>query len=320
MERQLKLSQYDKSLFGKAIIKLKPNSKSLEEEKGKFIDNICGFIDNLNFETIQMMGRPKADFKVIVKGLLMMSYHGFSYRRTMSDLKKMYEEGLIPFVPSKSVLHLYANDDNTKHLISKLIQASALFFTENENTMILDSTWLATRMYIGGHKRVHDKKNMNFEHTRKLHIACLKNSKIIAYATTSKGSAHDSPFFEEIVGQVNENGFAITNLLADAGYSSKSNYALCKELGIMGVYIDFRSNAGTKRGKSDLWREKLKMFKEQKELWKDAYKYRALVEQVFSTIKRKHINYLRSRKETSQDVELLLKCLVYNITVIGRYT
>ncbi len=64
----------------------------------------------------------------------------------------------------------------------------------------------------------------------------------------------------------------------------------------------------------------MKLFKEQNEVWKDAYRYRTLVEQVFSVIKRKHLNYLRSRNETAQDVELLLKCLVYNITVIGRYT
>jgi hypothetical protein len=48
--------------------------------------------------------------------------------------------------------------------------------------------------------------------------------------------------------------------------------------------------------------------------------FRALVEGVFSAIKRKHLNYLRSRNETAQDIELLLKCLVYNITVIGRYS
>jgi hypothetical protein len=28
-----------------------------------------------------------------------------------------------------------------------------------KDTIIIDSTWLATRMYIGGHKRVYDKKN-----------------------------------------------------------------------------------------------------------------------------------------------------------------
>lgn len=158
MEQQIKLWKYDKNLT-KSVTKLEPNLKSLEEEKTKFIQNLCEFLDRLNFETVQFMGRPKADFRDIIKSLMMMSYHGFSYRRTASDLKKMHEEKHLTFIPSRSVLNLYANDENTVHLISKLIQASSLFFTEEENTLILDSTWLALRMYTGGYRKVHDKKS-----------------------------------------------------------------------------------------------------------------------------------------------------------------
>ena len=319
MEQQLKLWKYEKELFGRAVVSLEPNSNSLEQEKEKFIQNMSSFVDRLNFEVVQIVGRPKADFKAIIKGLLVMSYHGFSYRRALSDLRSIHNTGLISFVPSRSVLNLYANDVNTKQLISRMIQASATFFTEDENTIILDSTWMALQMYVGGYEKVHDKKS-GFDKCRKLHIAVLKNSKAIGYATTSKGTAHDSPFFEELVSTIVHNGFSITSLLADAGYSSKENYAICKELGIQDAYIDFRSNATAKRAKSDLWREKIKLFREQKEIWHESYKFRSIVEGVFSAIKRKHLNYLRSRNEVAQDNELLLKCLVYNITVIGRYT
>jgi len=37
-------------------------------------------------------------------------------------------------------------------------------------------------------------------------------------------------------------------------------------------------------------------------------------------MKRKNLNYLRSRKEVAQDVEVLLKALVYNLTIIGKYS
>lgn len=320
MEQQIKLGQYSRELAGRAMTKLVANTLSLEHEKEKFVSNMCDFVDRLNFETIQIIGRPKADFRVIIKSLLMMSYHGFSYRRTISDLKQMYKDEIISFIPSKSVLNLYANDENTKQVISKMIQASALFFAEDENTIILDSTWLALKMYLGGYEKVHNKKLSTIEKCRKLHIAILKNSKVIACALTSKGTAHDCPFFEELVSTVVNNGFAIDKLLADAGYTSKDNYAICKELGINDAYIDFRSNVTGKRAKSDLWREKVRLFKEQKEVWHESYRFRALVEGVFSALKRKYLNYLRSRNETAQDIELLLKCLVYNITVIGRYT
>jgi len=320
MDNQLKLAQYDKSLFGTSVVKLKANPLSLEQEKEKFISAVYDFVEPLNFEVLQFNGRPKSNFKSILKSLLIMSFNNMSYRRTQSDLRKMYEQELIRTVIPRSTLNDYANDENTKKILEKLIRASALFFNDDENTLIIDSTWLAKRMYSGGYKKVYDKVNANFEETRKLHIGCLKNSRIIACAITTEGKRHDNPIGREIIEQVTETGFNITTLLADAGYLSKETYALCKEKGILNTYINFKKNSQSKRAKSDLWQNRLKIWKEQPEVWHETYRYRVLVEGIFSAIKRKNINYLRSKKETAQDVELLLKVLVYNLTIIAKYS
>ena len=317
METQTRLS---KGNIFKPVIKLQKNPLSLEREKERFIQNMCNFLDPLNFESMQEMGRPRADFKDIAKAFLVMSYNSMSYRRTQSDLKKMHEEGLIKIIPSRSTLNEYANNLNSEKLIEKLIQASALFFADNEDTIILDSTWFSKKMYGGGYKKVHDKKHAPLDVVRKLHVVCLKNSRIIAYAKATKGTEHDSPHFEDMVNSVCKKGFNIRTLLADAGYSSKNNFVICRENGINNVFIDFRSNASVKRAKSDIWREKLKLYKEKKEVWNESYRFRVLIEGVFSAIKRKNLNYLRSKTEIAQNVELLLKALVYNITIMGKYS
>jgi len=319
MEQQSSLFK-ESSLLPKPVITLQKNKYSLEQEKEKFIINMCDFIEPLKFDRLQIMGRPKANSRDILKSILMMSFNGMSYRRTQSDLKKMYEEGLLTYIPPRSTLNDYVNNEETKNLIEKLIQISALFFNDNEDTAILDSAWFGQRMYTGGYRKVHDKKNAPLQKVRKLHIAFLKNSKVIAYAKATVGTKHDCPFFDEVVNAVVKNGFTIKTLLADAGYNSKNNYALCKELGILNVFIDFKKNAVSRRAKSDLWREKLKLYKEQKDIWNQTYRFRVIVEGVFSAIKKKNLNYLRSRKETAMDVEVLLKALVYNLTVIGKYS
>ena len=319
MEAQERLFHDIKSNF-KPVVALQKNKLSLEQEKEKFINNLCDFIEPLNFEQVQIMGRPKVNFKDILKAFLVMSYNGMSYRRAQSDLNKMHAEGLIQSIPPRSTLNDYSNNESTKFMIEKLIQVSALFFAENEDTIILDSTWFGQRMYTGGFRKVHDKKHAPLAHVRKLHVACLKNSKVIACAIATEGTKHDSPFFGSIVESVVKNKFQIKTLLADKGYSSKDNYALCRELGIMNVFIDFKKNATLRRAKSDLWREKLRMYKEQNEMWNQTYRFRVLVEGVFSAMKKKHLNYLRSRKEIAQDVEVLLKALVYNLTIIGKYS
>ena len=304
----------------KPIIALQKNKYTLEQEKEKFINNLCDFIEPLNFEQLQVMGRPKTNFKDIIKSLCIMSYHGMSYRRTQSDLRKMHEEGLIKSIPPRSTLNDYSNNENTLKLIERLVQVSALFFNDNEDTMILDSTWFGQKMYTGGFKKVHDKKHSPLAHVRKMHICCAKNSKVITCAIATAGNKHDSPYFEKLIRTTIKNGFKIKTLLADAGYTGKNNYALCKDLGIFNVFIDFRKNATMKNAKSDIWREKLRLYKEQKEVWNQTYRFRVLVESIFSAIKKKNLNYLRSRKEIAMDVEVLLKALVYNITVIGRYS
>ncbi len=318
MEQQEKLFEGLKQF--KPVIALQKNSLTLEKEKERFMTNLCDFIEPLNFEQLQVMGRPKADFKDIIKALCMMSFNGMSYRRTQTDLKWMFENELIKTIPPRSTLNRYSNYESTKALIERLIQVSALFFNENEDTIILDSTWFGERMYTGGYRKVYDKKNAPLQKVRKIHVACLKNSKVIAYAKATKGTEHDSPHLEDAIRTVCKNGFQIKTLLADAGYSGKNNYALCRELGIMDVFIDFKSNAKLRNAKSDIWREKLRLYKEHKEIWNQSYRFRVIIEGVFSAMKRKNLNYLRSKKETAMDVELLLKALVYNITIIGKYS
>ena len=300
--------------------KLTPKKNHLESEKKDLFTTLCNFIEPLNFDQLRIMGRPKTNFKDIIKSLLVRSYNSMSYRRTKSDLEKMFEEGLLKSIPPRSTLNDYSNKEEVKEIIEKLIQLSALFFIDNEDTVILDSTWFGQRMYTGGFRKVHDKRSGALHKVRKLHVACLKNSKIIACAKATKGTKHDSPFLEELTKTVVKNGFSIKTLIADAGYTSKENYVICRDLGIFEVFIDFRSNVTGKKPKSDIWREKFKLYKENKEVWKETYRFRVLVEGIFSAMKRKNLNYLRSKKETAMDVEVLLKALVYNLTIIGKYS
>lgn len=298
---------------------LEADPKSLQKEKRKFVTILCQFIDSIDFEIKQDIGRPKANITEIMKCLGIMCYNGMSYRRAESDFLDMKDKNLIDTIPKRSTLNKYICSDDTNKILSRLIQLSSIVFIDNEDTMICDSTWLSHHMYGGGYKIVYDKEHAPLDKCTKLHIACLMNSKVIAYAKTSKGTTHDSPMLKELVTHVVKNGFHIRNLLADAGYSSKENYSFCNHLNINNVFIDFQIRAKLRPEGKTAWMKQLKMFKENPELWHEKYRFRQVVEGVFSVIKKKHINYLRSRKSESRENELMLKALVYNLTVIGRY-
>ncbi len=291
------------------------NSRSLEKEKYEFLRTTCNFLDNIEFEDEQVNGRPKTSQREILKHLLVMSYNAMSYRRALGDLKILYDQDFIKKIISRSTLNDYANNTKTIELLERMIQISSLFFKETEDTLIVDSTWFGEKMYVGGAKNVHEGKQ-GLNNTRKIHVGILKDSKVICYAKATKGTLHDCPVFKDIVSESAEL-FDIKYCLGDKGYLSKENYILCQDLGIK-AYLDFKVNCKFKGGGSRLWKDQINIWRKKPEIWKESYRFRVLIESVFSVIKKKHNSYLRSRKETSRDNEMLLKCLVYNLTVIGR--
>jgi len=301
---------------------LKKQENYLEKERLNFLKICSGFIDNAILDMPQYEGRPRFYFGDILKSLLILSLNGLSYRLVQSDLALAKVFGIISSIPKRSTLSKYMNDKTLTKELSRLIQISAMPFLNQENTLILDSTWFGLKMYTGGYQNK-PKSNPSappLDKTKKLHIGCLANSKIIAYAKATHGRAHDCPIFKEIVSIICNNGFIIDKCLADAGYLSKDNYALCQSLGIKDIFIDFRSNVTGKRAKSQAWRDAFHLYKKEPDIWHEDYRYRVLVESVFSTMKKKFLNWLRTKTDISRNNEILLKVLCYNLTVLGRYS
>ena len=289
---------------------------SLEKEKSSFLKSACGFLDTLEFEIEQINGRPKTDQREMLKHLLVMSYNAMSYRRAISDLEILYCQGFIQKLISRSTLNDYANNEKTIVLLERLIQVSSTFFKDNEDTLIVDSTWFSERMYGGGHKEVHGNKT-GLTNTRKIHVGILKNSKIICYAKATPGTFHDCPAFKDILIESSKL-FNLKSCLGDKAYCSKENYIICSDREIT-AFLDFKKNCRSARGKSSLWKNQIDIWHNQPEVWKESYRYRVTIEAVFSVIKKKHNSYLRSKKQNARDVEMLLKCLVYNLTLIGKH-
>lgn len=297
-------------------MKLKLQQNTLETEKETFLKTMCNFLENIEFNTEQINGRPKTDQREILKHLLVMSYNAMSYRRAISDLKILYERGYIKKIISRSTLNDYSNQINTITILERLIQISSTFFKDTEDTLIVDSTWFGEKMYVGGHKEVHGGKK-GVENTRKIHVGILKESKIICYAKATVGTRNDSPVFEDILINSSEL-FNLKYCLGDKGYCSKKNYILCNDRDIT-AFLDFKSNCKRFGGKSGLWTQQIDIWRDKPEVWKESYRFRVVVEGVFSIIKKKHNSYLRSRKQISRDVEMLLKCLAYNFSIIGKF-
>jgi hypothetical protein len=299
---------------GNFIMELQFKS-NLEKEKSCFLNCMCNFLDSLEFEKEQVNGRPRANEREIIKNLLVMSYNSMSYRRAISDIKILYNEGLISEKISRTTLNDYSNNEKSIEVLERLIQLSATYFKETEDTLIVDSSWFSEKMYLGGYKKVHSDK-MGLTYTRKIHIGILKNSRVICYAKATAGIRHDCPVFKDILSN-SVKLFDLKYCLGDAGYLSKDNYILCEDHGIK-AFLNFKKNNTSSKGRSALWKQQIDIWRNKPKIWHESYRFRVLVESTFSTIKRKFGNYLRSKNQSSRDVEMLLKCLCYNLCVISN--
>ncbi len=304
-------------------LQLKQKSNYLEKEKENFMAVMNEFIDGINLEEEQIFGRPKIDYKTILKSLLIVSYHNFSYRRACTDIENLGRQGFITQVPKRSTVAKYMLDSEITKILQKLISHSARSFADVDHTIIFDSSWFSHHInFCVAHKRKINQRKLDLPphyKTRKLHIACFVKSKMIVSALVSPGTQHDSPFFKILLKDIMDNGFNVKKILADKGYMSRRSMELCEDYGITEVFIDFKKNASFKRPKSTLWKKRLKLFQEEPELWQESFRFRVLIESLFSGMKRKHNGFLRSKKEISMDNEILLKAFVHNLTILGKF-
>ncbi len=297
----------------------------LESEKKDMLVTICNFIDSINFKNFQsnqINGRPRLYLGDVIKALSILSYHSWSYRRCNSDLELLKEREFLDYIPKRSTLNKYMNENSFKEILQELIEYSAQSFIDYESIFMSDSSWFYNRTPLFGMKmkksKIRNMKVASHSKTTKLHVTIARESKIITCARASIGSVHDYNFFLEMIKATMKNGFKIKTLLADSAYNAKEAYSFCEDNNI-DAYLDFKSNHVIQRSKSKLRKDKLILYRTNNKIWHEAYRFRVLIEAVFSAIKRKNRYILRSRNHLAQQNEVLLKALCYNLNIISKF-
>jgi transposase len=90
---------------------------------------------------------------------------------------------------------------------------------------------------------------------------------------------------------------------------------LAADLGI-GAYIPFKSNSTGHPQGSPAWKRAYHLFQANREEFDRNYHKRSNVESVFSALKRKFGENIRSRTPVAQVNEVLSKLIAYNLTVV----
>jgi transposase len=263
-------------------------------------------------------GRPSIPLSDALYCAVLKVYSGLSGRRACGVYQNVFDRGLLVNVPSYNVASRALNRPETTTVLYRLLQLSAspLAGLEEGGAVAPDSTGMQTTQFGGWREEKHEEKRQR--RWLKVHALIGTKTHVIIRAVVTESTANDSPQFVPLLKGALEDGFRPASIVADKGYLSRENYELPSDLGIE-AFIPFKSNSVARnRSKTSpaSWRKAFHLFQANREEFDRRYHQRSNVEAVFSALKRKFGENIRSRTPAAQVNEILCKLIAYNLTVV----
>ena len=296
MEHQANLYDFDKKLV--QPFSWKNYNRSQTAEKRLFIK----LLDELT-DTLSVPHKHKV-FCMCLK-----TYLNTSSRRLISDLAMARQAKLIEKVPHFNTVLNYFNDNALRPVLKHLIELSAVPLAQLERRYAVDSSGIGAHQYEPW-KSIRDKHNLHRKY-KKFHCIYGVLSNVVVSCKVTKGTAGDSPRFQELLENAARN-FTIEEVSADLAYSSRNNLQAVVNLGAI-PYIPFKKNATGRSGGKMIWRQMYNYFKNHQEEFLKHYHLRSNAETGFFMIKQKFGEFVRSKNDTSQENEIYCKVLCHNI-------
>jgi len=278
----------------------------------KLLTDLCVDIE----ESLYSFGRPKLSAREMVFSSALKVYSTFSLRRFVGDMQIALDRGYIAHKCAFSSVSNYMMDEKLTPVIQHLITLSAMPLKSVETKFAIDSSGFRTTKFS---EYCREKHAMDVEHQWiKAHICCGVKTNIITaveVGVANNNKSGDSPQFIPLAKQTHDAGFNIQEMSADKAYSGRDNLAYIDEIGAI-PFIPFRKGTGGQPKGNHIWRKMFNYFAYNRDEFLQHYHQRSNVESTFNMIKSKFTDLIRSKNETAQLNELLLKVLCHNIVVL----
>ena len=294
--------------------------RACSQEKLMFFRILKDAMDNMEIPyEYKGNGRPPVDYADIVKSLCIRMYSGYSSWRAESELKIARSMGIIHIVHRRSTLNKYLQDPKVAEILHKLYTAIAEPLAEIEIYFAADSTGISNAY---GNKRWIEVKHKHKEPKEwrkytKLHIITGVKTNVICSAKVTEGTAHDSPFLKPLLDDTAKI-FNLREVSADAGYLSRENVKAIAAKGAAPFIMGKKNVHVPRTGRFTPWTAMLQLWKNHQMYFAEHYHKRSNVESTFGMIKRKWGHFCRSKKQISQENEILAKVVCHNAAVLAE--
>ncbi|MCI4325802.1 MAG: transposase [Thermoplasmata archaeon] len=299
--------------------------KAQTEELRLFDVLLCNLVSGVPepLRDLHKAGRPPLPISDQLFCAVQKVYSQLSCRRARGLFGFAKERGQLSKAPHYTVSSEVLSRPDITPILHDLITRSALPLAAIEVGFAPDSTGFRTTSFSAWLGEKHGERRENV--WLKAHALVGVGTHIIVRLAVTDKDGGDNPQFEPLIRAAASAGVKLQEVYADKAYSARSSYALAEEIGF-DLYVPFKSNAtgrtvnrravGNGKARAQLWRKAFLFFQMHRDEFEAKYHRRSNVESVFSAVKRKFGETLRSRTPTSQVNELLAKALAYNLTVV----
>ncbi|HEX8721887.1 MAG TPA: transposase [Pyrinomonadaceae bacterium] len=281
-------------------------------EKSKFQELLYALCQNVeDLPRKQGAGRNRLPLGQMIFCVVFKVFSTVFGRRFISDLQEAQRRGYISLAPHFNSIFNYLELEEMTDCLKRLIVESSLPLKSVESDFAADSSGFATGQFsrwfdakYGEEKQQHD--------WVKVHVMCGVKTNIVTSVEVSERNAHDSPYFPRLLDSTAQSGFQMKEVSADKGYDSFNTRRLILVKGAI-PYIPFREFDYNLSEKPELWKRMYHFYKFKESEFKAHYHKRSNVETVFSMIKAKFGERIRSKTKVAQTNEVLCKVLCHNL-------
>ncbi|WP_435011231.1 transposase [Tundrisphaera lichenicola] len=260
-------------------------------------------------------GRPSVPLSDRVFSVAFKVYSTLSSRRFACDLKAAHEKGHIYRLPHFNSVLRFLEDGEMTPILKAMIAESGRPLASIEQDFAADSSGFTTSRFESWYDHKYGVIRRQHEWV-KVHVMCGVKTNVVTAVEIRDKDAQDAPLLPALMDSTADR-FTMREVSADKVYASLKNYAEIAKHGAT-PYIPFKSNH-TGRG-GGLWAKMYHYFNYNRDEFLTHYHKRSNVESVFSMIKAKFGDAVRSKTDVAMRNEALCKVLCHNVCCLIQST
>lgn len=274
------------------------------------LHELCQGID----EPEQTMGRPRMPLRDAIFAACFKVYSTVSGRRFMTDMRESHEEGFVGKCPSYNMIFKVFESEETFDILKALVVATAAPLQAMEEKFACDSSGFSGSRFDRWFDYRYGKPIKTQKRVWvKAHVMVGVKTNVITAVEIHDQDASDGVQLPALLETTAEQ-FTVKEVSADMAYSWKSNVAKVDSIGATPL-IPFKKNANPPTN-SGVWARLYHYFQFNRDDFLNRYHLRSNVESVFSAVKRKFGDSVRSKLDVAMKNEVLAKFVCHNICVL----